>query len=62
MGIIYPFQAALESSRRHFRGRPAIMAPIDEDRLDILKPGGRAELIIVDRDLFQVSPRAPLGA
>ena len=40
----------------------AAYAAFAEDRLGILKPGYRADLTVIDRDLFQADPAGVLGA
>jgi predicted amidohydrolase YtcJ len=52
---------SLEETLRTFTAGSAYAA-FAEDRLGVLKPGMRADLTVVDRDLFQVSPRELLGA
>lgn len=47
---------SLEETLRAFTAGSA-HASFDEDRLGILKPGMRADVTVVDRDLFQVKPR-----
>ena len=37
-------------------------AAFAEDRLGVLKPGLRADVTIVDRDLFRVTPKELLAA
>ncbi len=49
-----------EALRGHTAG--SAHAAFAEDRLGILKPGFRADVTIVDRDLFRVSPRELLAA
>ena len=51
----------LEETLRGFTAGSAIAA-FAEDRLGILKPGFRADLTIVDRDLFRVTPAELLAA
>ena len=49
-----------EALRAHTAG--SAFAAFDEGRLGVLKPGMRADLTVVDRDLFRVEPRALLDA
>jgi predicted amidohydrolase YtcJ len=51
----------LEQTLRAFTAGSAFAA-FDEDRLGVLKPGMRADMTVVDRDLFRVSPLEVLGA
>ena len=39
----------------------AAYAAFAEDRLGVLKPGYRADLTLIDRDLFQVDPAGVLA-
>jgi predicted amidohydrolase YtcJ len=50
---------ALEDALRYFTAGSAY-ASFDENRLGVLKPGYRADLTIVDRDLFNVLPKEML--
>ncbi len=50
-----------EETLRAFTAGSAFAA-FDEDRLGVLKPGMRADLTVVDRDLFRVSPLEGLAA
>jgi predicted amidohydrolase YtcJ len=47
---------SLEETLRAFTAGSAF-ASFDEDRLGLLKPGMRADVTVVDRDLFKVKPR-----
>ena len=47
---------SLEETLRGFTAGAAFAA-FAEDRLGILKPGFRADLTIVDRDLFEAKPK-----
>jgi predicted amidohydrolase YtcJ len=51
----------LEETLRGFTAGSAY-AGFAENRLGVLKPGYRADLTIVDRDLFQASPKELLGS
>jgi predicted amidohydrolase YtcJ len=51
---------SLEETIRGFTSGAAY-AGCAEDRLGVLKPGYRADLTIVDRDLFQVDPEGVLS-
>ena len=51
----------LEEALRGFTAGSAYAA-FAEDRLGILKPGMRADVTIVDRDLFRASPRELLAS
>ncbi len=51
---------SLEETLRGFTAGAAYAA-FAEDRLGVLKPGFRADLTIVDRDLFQVKPKELLA-
>ena len=51
------------STKRSAASPPgAARAAFAEDRLGILRPGFRADLTVVDRDLFKVSPKEVLEA
>jgi hypothetical protein len=52
---------SLEETLRAFT-TGSTYAAFDEDRLGVLKPGMRADLTVIDRDLFRTSPREVLGA
>ena len=52
---------SLEETLRAFTAGSA-HASFDEDRLGLLKVGMRADVTVVDRDLFQVKPLDVLGA
>jgi predicted amidohydrolase YtcJ len=49
-----------DALRAHTAG--SAFAAFAEDRLGVLKPGFRADVTVVDRDLFRVSPRELLAA
>ena len=49
-----------EALRAHTAG--SARAGFDEDRLGVLKPGLRADVTVVDRDLFMGEPQGVLGA
>ena len=51
----------LEETLRGFTAGAAYAA-FAEDRLGILKPGFRADLTVVDRDLFEVKPKELLAS
>ena len=51
----------LEETLRGFTAGSAYAA-FAEDRLGILKPGFRADLTVVDRDLFEVKPEELLAS
>jgi predicted amidohydrolase YtcJ len=52
---------SLDETLRGFTSGAAYAA-FAEDRLGILKPGYRADLTVIDRDLFQADPAGVLGA
>ena len=49
----------MEETLRAYTSGSAFAA-FEEDRLGVLKPGYRADLIVLDRDPFKVEPRAVL--